>query len=88
MRGYTGEGANSYSFLTSNQEEDIYTVLSYGWIHEEKFVNNGLVVRLRDDKIIIDYDMNDKTLYDALIQAGVPSEQIICAYAGEPAPVP
>ena len=36
--------------------------------------------------IIIDRDINNKPLIDALVQAGVPRTQIILAYMGEPVP--
>ncbi|MDX2140626.1 MAG: element excision factor XisI family protein [Chloroflexota bacterium] len=39
------------------------------------------------DSVVIERDMNDKPLVDALVQAGVPREKIILAYAGEAMPV-
>jgi hypothetical protein len=42
-----------------------------------------LIVRLEGDHIIIERDINDKVLVDALVQAGIPRQQIILAYAGE-----
>jgi hypothetical protein len=41
------------------------------------------VVRIIDNHIIIDHDANNKSLVDALEQAGIPREQIVLAYAGE-----
>ena len=40
--------------------------------------------------IVIERDVNDKPLVDALLQAGIPRKQIVLAYAGEPVnePVP
>lgn len=45
-----------------------------------------LVAHVDNNKIIIDTDLTEKPLYDALLQAGVPREQIIRAYAGEKIP--
>jgi hypothetical protein len=42
-----------------------------------------LIVRLEGDTIIIERDINDKALVGALVQAGIPREQIVLAYAGE-----
>ena len=42
-----------------------------------------LTTRIEGDKVIIETDLTDKPLFQALEQAGVPREQIICAYAGE-----
>jgi hypothetical protein len=49
-------------------------------------VNTGLIVHCIDNLIIVDRDINNKPLVDALVQAGVPRSQIILAYAGEPVP--
>ena len=42
-----------------------------------------LVARIEDDMVIIETDLTDKPLFQALEQAGVPREQIVLAYAGE-----
>jgi sulfur carrier protein ThiS len=36
--------------------------------------------------VIIEYDGTDKPLLDALLQRGIPREQIVLAYQGEPIP--
>jgi hypothetical protein len=41
-----------------------------------------------NDQIIIERDINNKPLVDALVQNGIPREQIILAYAGEPVEEP
>ena len=35
------------------------------------------------DTIVVECGLNDKPLVDALVQAGVPREQIVLVYAGE-----
>jgi hypothetical protein len=60
------------------------TVFTVGDLPEKRVVDAGLIVRVVDDRIIIERDVNDKPLSDALLQAGVPREQIIMAYVGEP----
>ncbi|HUN10041.1 MAG TPA: element excision factor XisI family protein [Aggregatilineales bacterium] len=49
----------------------------------KRYANAGLIVRLEGDQVIIERDMNNKMLVDALLQAGVLREQIVLAYAGE-----
>jgi hypothetical protein len=83
MNGYAGEGFNGFSYLTSNDNQEIFTVISIAQVHGKRFADTGLIVRFHNNKIIIERDVNDKILADALIQAGVPREQIILAYAGE-----
>ncbi len=83
---YTGEGLNGHAYLVHDPALDIYTVISIGYIGQRRVADANLIVRLIGDKIIIEHDMNDKTLADALVQAGVPRQSIILAYAGEPVP--
>src|SRR5258707_217393 len=86
IEGYTGEGLNGHAYLVHDPALEIYTVISIGYMRQRRVTDANLIVRLIGDKIIIERDMNDKTLVDALLQAGVPRQSIILAYAGEPVP--
>ena len=83
MTGYAGEALNGYSYLTSSADQQVFTVVSVGQVRDRRVVDTGLVARIKNNHIIIEYDVNDKPLVDALIQAGVPRKQIVLAYAGE-----
>jgi hypothetical protein len=84
LEGYTGEALNGYSYLTESKDGTAFTVVSVGYLPDKRIVDAGLIVRLMDDRIIIERDVNNKPLVDALLQADVPRDQIILAYAGEP----
>ena len=84
--GYTGEGLNGHAYLVHDSALDIYTVISVGYIRQRRITDANLIVRLLGNKIIIERDMNDKSLADALIQAGISRQSIVLAYAGEPVP--
>lgn len=86
MSGYAGRALNGYSYLTVNETQHMYTIVSIGEARGKRIVDTGLVARLAGDKIIIEHDVNDKPLVDALVQAGVPRQQIVLAYAGEKVP--
>ncbi|MEP7284354.1 MAG: element excision factor XisI family protein [Chloroflexota bacterium] len=86
LEAYTGTAYNGYSYLTSSADQHHFVVTSIGTVQGKRIVNIGLVVQLSDDTIIIDHDINNKPLVDALVQAGIPRTQIILAYAGEPVP--
>src|SRR5689334_8899635 len=83
LRSYAGKGLNSYSYMTHSDDGQFYTVVSIGQVRGKQIVETGIAVRLRDNKIIIERDVNDKILADALMQAGIPRQQIVLAYAGE-----
>src|SRR5258708_14282843 len=86
LEGYTGKGLNAYSYLTSSVDQQHFVVTSVGQVRGQRVVNMGLVVQFINDMIIIDQDINNKPLVDALLQAGIPRKNIILAYAGEPVP--
>ncbi len=83
IAGYAGEALNGYSYLTSSADQQIFTVVSVGQVRGQRVVDNGLVVRVKNNRIIIECDVNDKPLVDALLSAGIPRNQIVLAYAGE-----
>jgi hypothetical protein len=88
LEGYIGKALNGYSYLTSSSDEHLFTIVSIGYLPKERIVDTGLIVRIEGNRIIIEHDVNDKPLVDALMQAGVPREQIVLAYAGEPVEEP
>src|SRR5260221_6463140 len=86
IEGYTGKGLNGYAYLVHDPDRAVFTVISVGFIKGKRYVDANLIVRLVENKIIIERDQNDKVLVEALIQVGVPRDQIILPYAGEPVP--
>ena len=49
-------------------------------------LHHNLVLRIAEGYVIIERDQNDKLVVDALVQAGIPRDKVILAYAGEPVP--
>lgn len=86
MQGYAGRGLNGISWLTIDENNLIYAIVSISQQPNGRYVDVGLLVRLTSQHIIIEYDMNNKPLVDALLQAGIARQQIILAYQGEVAP--
>lgn len=87
LQAYTGKGLNAYSYLTSNEAEQIYSVIDIATIHNKRIVSNVLIVRLLGDSIVIELDYNDKSLASALLARGIPAEHIILAYRGDVVPM-
>jgi len=83
MDGYTVKGLNGCGYLTSSADGQVLAVVTVAQARDQHLADAGLIVRLIGDKIVIERDMNDKVLVDALVQAGVPRRQIVLAYAGE-----
>src|SRR4051794_5818136 len=86
VAGYAGKGLNSTSYLTQSEDNSVFTVADFARIRGKHFAEISLVVRIVNDLVIVERDQNDKIILDALLQAGIPREKIILAYAGEPVP--
>jgi hypothetical protein len=86
VAGYAGKVLNGYSYLTQNEDGSVFTVVVVGRVQGKHISGVSLVVRIADDLVIVERDQNDKIVLDALLQAGIPREQIILAYAGELVP--
>lgn len=86
LAGYAGEMLNGYSYLTTDADGTVFAIIGLGYIGEERFVDTSLVVRREGNTIVIERDVNNKPLIDALLAAGIPRSQIILAYTGESAP--
>lgn len=84
LEGYTGKALNGYSYLTESKDGKAFAVVSVGYLPDKRIVDAGLIVRLVGTHIVIERDVNDKPLVEALLAAGIPREQIVLAYAGEP----
>jgi hypothetical protein len=80
LQGYAGKGLNGSSYLTTSEDGTVFAIVSVAQVRDKHVVDAGLVVRLVNEQIIIETDVNDKPLVDALVQAGVARSQIVLAY--------
>ena len=83
---YAGEALNGHSYLAENIDNCLLTVISIGEFQGKHISFADLIVRVVGDKIVIDDDRHSNPFYEALMQAGIPRDQIVLAYAGEPVP--
>lgn len=73
------------SYYLEDMQEQVYAVLDVPNSDHPLVKKPGIVVMARvvGDKVIIDEDITDRPLYEALMEAGIPRQQIVLAYAGE-----
>jgi hypothetical protein len=86
VEGYAGKMLNGYAYLTVSPDHSVFTVVSVGKVKDERITNLSLLVRIVGEQVVIEQDDSNKPLVDALVQAGIPLNQIILDYAGEPVP--
>ncbi len=83
----SGQGIGIRLFPILDDTRQIYTVNAVDYPARENGYFVVVLARVVGDKVIIEEDVTDKPLLDALLQRGIPREKIILAYAGEPEPV-
>lgn len=76
LQKYTGEGYNDVAYLTMNETDQLYAVIDIAQIRGKRVVGVVLVARLTAQQIVIELDLHDKTLAEALQARGVPLSQI------------
>lgn len=86
LNGYVSKGLDGYTELTRNIDKNLFTLIATGHNNQKRFTFTALIVQMIADTIIIEEDRNSKPLVEALLQAGIPRENIILAYAGEKVP--
>lgn len=86
MRAYAKPGINGMSYFTRSDDDQVCAIVSLGFLPGKRIVNTALLVRLEDDVIVIEQDINDRPLVDTLVANGIPRDQIVLAYQGEKLP--
>jgi XisI protein len=76
---YAVEGFNARTFALSNEEEKIYAVNVVDTGVHLRPAGVVVIARVEGDKVIIEDDLTDRPLVDALVRAGIPREQIVFA---------
>jgi hypothetical protein len=81
---YVWDQDDSKAYLLENAAHQIYAALVIPNDEPQQSLT-VIVVRVENNRVIIETDLTDKPLLKALLDAGVPREQIVCAYMGEKA---
>lgn len=83
--------ANDYKakgYFLEDSRQRVYSIIIVP-NHDHPFVHKPdimMMARVIEDKVVIDEDRTDRPLYQSLVRAGIPREQIILSYAGEKLP--
>lgn len=72
------------SYSVEDQMHHIYTAVFVPNDHPLlQHPRVSIMERVVGDKVVLEEDKTDRPLYEALVAAGVPAEQIVAAYAGD-----
>ena len=74
---YASGGLNLKTFALSNEEQGVYSVNVIDWPERHRPAGVVVMARVEGEQVIIEEDLTDRPLIDALVDAGIPKEQII-----------
>jgi hypothetical protein len=80
---YAGGGFNLKVYPVSNEPLGIYAINVLNYPDHDRPGAIALSARIDGDRVIIEEDVTDRPLADALVAAGIPREKIVLAYLGE-----
>ncbi len=85
---YHGPAFKAKTYYFEDFARQAFTVIIVPEYHYPRKSKTTVTVmaHIVGDTIVVDEDITDRPLYEALMQAGVPREQIVLAYAGETLP--
>lgn len=81
-----GRGINMLLFAILDDSAGIYAVNAADYPARKEVAGVVVLARVVNDQAVIEEDMTDKKLVDALLQRGVARSQIVLAYEGETIP--
>lgn len=83
---YAASGFSHQAFPVVNEDKHLYAVLAIDTPVRKHPAAIVVSARIQNDLVIIDEDITDRPLIDALIENGIPREKIILAYLGDSIP--
>jgi XisI protein len=82
---YASGGLNLHTYALSNEQERVYAVNVVDWPERHRPASVVALARVEGDNVIIEEDLTDRPLVEALVQAGIDRGRIILKYAEESA---
>ena len=83
---YAWDEEESFAYFLKDATRQMYAVLIIPVDKPQESLPIVAAHLTKDQRVVIDTDLTDKPLYKALMLAGVPREQMVLAYKGEPWP--
>lgn len=81
---YAAKGLNLRTYALANEEQGVYAVNVIDWPKRLRSAGVVVIARVEGDKVIVEEDLTDRPLVEALARAGIPREKIVRAYTQAP----
>ena len=77
---YASGGLNLRTFALSNEEQGVYGVNVIDWPEHHRSAGVVVLARIEGEQVIVEEDLTDRPLVEALVTAGIPRERIVLKY--------
>jgi hypothetical protein len=74
---YAGSSPTVRTYALSNDAQNVFAVNITDWPEKHRTAGVVVLARIENDQVVIEEDLTDKPLVQALIDAGIPREQIV-----------
>jgi hypothetical protein len=71
------------AFLVFDDEHDSYQLMHIGWNQQRRTHGPVIHVRIKNEKIWVEYDGTEEGVTTALLKAGIPKQDIVLAFHPE-----
>lgn len=79
-RQYRTDEGEGIAHCVFDEDHDNYALVKAGWTKGRRSRGTSLFVRLRDGKIHVEEDWTEDGIANALVEAGVPEDDIVLAF--------
>ena len=66
--------------LSFDEAHDNYLLLNVGWTKQGRMLGPAIYIRLHNEKIWVENDWTEAGIVDALLERGVPTQDIVLAF--------
>lgn len=80
IAGYKSIPAEIETELVIDRERDHYLLVNVGWKDQSRTYGSPIHIDIKDGKVWIQRDMTDYRIVEALLEKGVPKEDIVLAF--------
>lgn len=80
---YASAGLNLRTYALSDDAQGVYAVNVIDWPERHRPAAVVVLARIEGEQVIIEEDLTDRPLVEALVNAGISREKIILKYAEE-----
>lgn len=76
----SGSPSSTETFVVVDDNQQVYTVFNLGWENGRRIQIMPVLIRIGNDKVYVEDDNTDYVFVDRLIEAGIPSKDIVIGW--------